>query len=160
MVGQNHGIPPLGDGHVRRPSVSLSTCITLIIFAALCLSASLAHAKNDDKYLECRYSGFKSLYSAPKIFTITRDGYAHDGDNKMKLNLERILDSYLFGSATKNNNALMHSIDIFNGNWSQYTITKDEIMKIRNIEDVTKSKINSYAGLDWKHVGECKGIDK
>lgn len=131
-----------------------------IIFAALCLSASLSFAENDGKYLECSYSGFKSLYSAPKIFRITRDGYAHDGENKMKLNLERVIDSYLFGSITKDNTALMHSVDVFNGNWSQYTITKDEIMQIKNIEDVTKNMVNSYAGLDWKRVGACKSVDK
>lgn len=127
---------------------------------ALWLSAGPSLAEYDDIYLECKYSGFKSLYSSPKIFKIARDGYAYDGPNKMKLNLERVIDSYLFGSTISNNEVLMYSIDIFNGYWSQYTITKDEVFKIKNDEEILKTQMNSYAGLNWQHIGECKSVDK
>lgn len=131
-----------------------------IIVVALCLKATPSFAENGDVYLECSYNGFKSLYKSPKIFKIARDGYAYDGPTKMKLNNEGIIDSYLFGSAIENNTLLMNSIDIFNGNWGQYILSKDELMRIKNIEDVTKNKVNTYARLDWKPTGACKSIDK
>lgn len=144
----------------RNPSVRLSMRIIPIIFVALWLSTGPVLAEYDDIYLECRYSGFKSLYSSPKIFKITRDGYAYDGPNKMKLNFERVIDSYLFGSTINNDEVLMNSIDIFNGHWSQYIITKDEIFRIRNDEEILQTKVNSYAGLDWQQIGACKSVDK
>ena len=131
-----------------------------IVLAALLLNAGLSFAASDDTYLECKYGGIKSFYKKSKIFKVTHDGHVYDGDLKMKLNRESVIDSYLFGSATNDNEMLMHSIDIFNGNWRQYIITKDEIFRIKNDEEITKSKLNSYAGLDWEHAGECKSIVK
>lgn len=131
-----------------------------IIFVALWLNTGLSFAENDEIYLECKYGGLKSLYKTPKIFIIARGGHVYDGDKKTKLNNEGVVDSYLFGSVFVNDKMLMNNIDIFNGSWHQYIITKDELMRIRNIEEVTKSKVNSYAGLDWKRIGECKSIDK
>lgn len=145
---------------IRHPSMSLSMRIIPIIFMALWLNTSPAFAEYDDIYLECTYGGFKSVYSSPKIFKITRDGYIYDGPHKMELNRERIIDSYLFGSSIKNNKSTMYSIDIFSGIWNQYIITKDDIYRIRNNEEVTKNKVNSYAGLDWKQIGECNSVDK
>ena len=140
--------------------MSPSIRIVPTIFIALWLNIGSALAEYDDVFLECTYGGLKSLYKTPKLFKITRDGFVYDGPNKMELNHEGIVDSYLFGSTIKNNKMLMHNIDIFNGHWRQYIITKDEIFQIRNDEEITKNKINSYAALDWERVGECKSIDK
>ncbi len=78
----------------------------------------------------------------------------------MHINRERVFNSYLFGSVINNNEMLMNSIDIFNGEWRQYTITKDEIMQVKNDEDVSKNKVNSYAQLVWELVGECKSVEE
>ena len=131
-----------------------------IILAVFWLSAGVGLAENDGTYLECRYGGLKSFYKTPVRFKIAHDGFAYDGDNKMHINRERVFNSYLFGSVINNNEMLMNSIDIFNGEWRQYTITKDEIMQIKNDEDVSKNKVNSYAQLVWELVGECKSVEE
>lgn len=130
-----------------------------ILFAALWLIGGQAFAEDGDIYLECRYSGFKSLYRSPIIFKIARDGYVYDGPDKMLLNRDGVIDAYLFGRTIDADKVRMHSIDIFNGHWSQYIITKDEVFRIRNIEEVTKNKVNSHAGLAWQPIGECKSVN-
>ena len=73
--------------------------IIAIILAALLLNIGSSFAEYDDIHLECKYAGLKSIFGTPKIFRIARDGYVYDGNTKMELNREGVIDSYMFGNA-------------------------------------------------------------
>lgn len=137
--------------------VNLSIYTVLVISAAILVSSSSSFADDGGRNLECSYTGLKSLYKKSRKFTITRNNFVIDeGNNKLKLIVGGITDSYLFISSTGSDGSLLYSIDSINGDWYQYTISKSELIRIRNDEKAYNIKENAYAKLNWEHIGECK----